>query len=178
MGAIEWRPIAGYEGKYWVSNDGRVKNEFGEKRQYKRKNGYMQVALGSNTYFVHRLVAQAFIPNPNNLPQINHKNEVKDDNRVENLEWCSPTYQNRYGSRTKRQMETLRLTCAKNQRRERVRKKPVIRTSFDRETSGSTVEVYESVAEASRQVGLSYATIRQCCLGELRTAGGAYWNYL
>ena len=114
-----WKDIVGYENLYQISNLGRVKSvekyvnsclkynptiKRKEKmlKQY-NKSGYLQVALSKNgikTYFlVHRLVAQAFIDNPNNFPQINHKNEIKNDNRVENLEWCDRKYNCNYGNR-------------------------------------------------------------------------------
>lgn len=65
------------------------------------EKGYLRVSLKNRHYKVHRLVGETFIPNPSKLPQINHKNEIKTDNRVDNLEWCDNWYNNHYGSRAK-----------------------------------------------------------------------------
>ena len=108
-----YKDIDGYNGVYQVSNYGNVKTN----NYYNRGEthiltpaidrwGYARVTLSKNKskrkYSVHRLVAMAFIPNPNNLPQINHINENKQDNRVENLEWCDAMYNNNYGTKTKK----------------------------------------------------------------------------
>lgn len=120
-----WKDIEGYEGLYQVSNKGRVrsldhttfhKNRHGTfnlsqysggiKAQRLFKCGYMYVILNKEgtprTFRVHRLVAQAFILNPENLPHINHKNEDRTDNRAENLEWCDSKYNNNYGNRSRK----------------------------------------------------------------------------
>ena len=102
-----WRDIEGFEGKYQVSNMGRVKSLTRKVWNYTKpgrilkpgmkENGYLHVSLRNGDKsekhaHVHRLVANAFIPNPNNLPEVNHKNLNKEDNRVENLEWCTSRY--------------------------------------------------------------------------------------
>ena len=120
MGMQEiWKEIEGYEGLYEVSNLGRVRSldreqfQIGNggsyfKRIYKGRilkfkidyHGYYRVHLSVNGerkhYLVHRLVAEAFIPNPNNLPCVNHKDEDKTNNSVDNLEWCDVAYNNAY----------------------------------------------------------------------------------
>ena len=101
---IEWRAIEGYEGLYEISNIGEIRNAKGEIKKSQFKKGvnthYKEVSLwkdGKNKRFlVHRLVAKAFIPNPNNFAIINHKDENGTNNCVENLEWCNHSYNTRY----------------------------------------------------------------------------------
>lgn len=108
-----WKNIEGYEGKYQVSNLGRVKSMIGQEKVLhpkKHRNGHLQIGLHKDkkrkTMYIHRLVAQAFIPNPDNLPCVNHKDENPNNNNVDNLEWCTQKYNCNYGTRVDRIMET------------------------------------------------------------------------
>lgn len=119
----EWREIEGYEGLYQVSNLGRVKSLFrvvirsngkpntvNEKiLKYGMNRGYCAVVLCKNgkrkMYKVHRLVAMAFLSNPHNLPEVNHKDENKKNNCVDNLEWCTPKYNTNYGTCIERRID-------------------------------------------------------------------------
>ena len=118
-----WKDVVGFEGLYKVSNKGNVysvrrRDSRGIKCGGRRlkpthtRNGYLKVDLHNNgkrkTKHIHRLVTEAFIPNPESLPQINHIDEVKDNNNVENLEWCDSSYNINYGTRTERVSKKVR----------------------------------------------------------------------
>ena len=171
-------------GLYQVSNLGRVKHlEFTrpnlltggistikEKilKQRLTPFGYYTVLLSKNSkrkwHFVHRLVAQAFIPNPDNLPIINHKDENKLNNEVKNLEWCDYLYNSNYGTRNKRLSETKTNNTYNT--------KPVLCVETGR--------IYPSVREAARQTNIPNTHISACCLNKphYKTAGGYHWKYV
>ena len=161
-----WKDIKGYEGKYQISNMGRVKslnyrNTGKEKimKPYDNGHGYLKIKLCKDgkvkKYRINRLVALAFLENPNSLPEVNHKNEDKTDNRVENLEWCSRSYNVNYGTRTEK-------TC-----------KPVF--SVDKESG--LIMWWQSVIEASRQTNINQGSIAKCCQGKRKSAGGHIFFY-
>lgn len=116
-----WRPVVGYEGLYEVSSYGRVRsldrydsrNQFREGKILKNRdnsNGYLLCGLSKNgivkNKYIHRLVAEAFLPNPDNLPEVNHLDEDKSNNRVENLEFCNRKYNCNYGTKIEREITT------------------------------------------------------------------------
>ena len=174
----EWRDIEGFEGKYQVSNMGRVKslnyNHTGKERVLKagKSNiGYLQVDLCKDgkgkSYKIHRLVAQAFIPNPENYNEINHVDENKENNRVENLEWCDRSYNCNYGTRNKKSAEKRRNDLKMS--------KPVVGIN---KVSGLILE-FPSAKEASRVTGVNQSSISACCKGKrYKSAGGYIWKYI
>lgn len=132
------------------------------------KDGYLRVGYHGKFYLVHRLVAQTYIDNPNNLPFVNHKSEIKNDNRVENLEYCDAKYNLNYGTRTQRAKEKLRgRTNTKNS-------KPVVQYDL----SGNLIAVFPSTMEVERTLGYSQGHISECCLGKLKQSYGYKWRYV
>lgn len=153
----EWQDIEGYEGLYKVSNFGRVAS-FQSRNQRIMKpvithKGYQSVGLQKGkqykTCVIHRLVAKAFIPNPNSLPQVNHKDECKTNNRVDNLEWCTAKYNNNYG------------TYIERQQRNSPRNTPVL--MFD--LNGNFEKEFISTREAAREMNTNHSLISHCCDG-------------
>lgn len=161
-----YKDIDGYNGEYQVSNYGNVKSfKRGERILKPRKNhkGYCFVTLSKDglnkNINVHRLVAMAFIPNPNNLPQINHINENKRNNRVENLEWCDARYNNNYGTG--------------NERRGNKRCKPIVQYDADNIIIG----IWKSAKAVAQQKKLHKGNIAACAKGKRNNVGGYVWRY-
>lgn len=159
----EFRDIEGYEGLYQVSSYGRVYSLINKRflKSQKIKTGYLQVDLWKNRkrkkYYVHRLVAQAFLENQLNLSDVNHINEVKTDNRLCNLEWMSHKENINYGTRTeKRSKKVLQMT-----------------------KNGEFVAEFPSTMEASRQTRINQGDISRCCNGNnnYSHAGGYVWRF-
>lgn len=158
-----WKAIAGYEGLYEVSDLGRVKS-LGNNKSKKEKilkplrntHGYLHVFLckdgKAKPSNVHRLVAEAFIPNPNNLETVNHKDEVKTNNTVSNLEWMSRGDNIIYSKARQVQM-------------------------FDKFT-GELLATFPSTHEADRITGINHSNISACCNGKIKSTGGYVWKYL
>ena len=166
-----WKEIAGYEELYEVSDQGRVKslnyNHTGKEKILKpRMNscGYFLVQLCKDGVvkqcLIHRLVAEAFIPNPNNLETVNHKDEVKTNNVASNLEWMSQKDNTNYGTRNKRIAEA--------------RSKQV--QMFDKST-GELLATFPSTHEAARVPGICQSSIVMCCNGKYKSTGGYIWRY-
>lgn len=152
------KDIEGYEGLYQISNLGNVKSLISNKilKPKKDKDGYLMVNLYKQgkvkTYKIHRLVTQAFIENPNNYLEVNHRDEDKTNNYVTNLEWCTREYNNNYGTRNKKTS------------------KPVMCLE--------TGKVYYSANEAARQTGFAQGNISLACNGKLKQAYGYTWKYV
>jgi len=169
-----WKDVVGFEGLYQVSNLGRVKSfrkplklkspdEYILKN-YIANNGYVQVTLyGKNNRekrLVHRMVAEAFIPNPSNLPQVNHIDENPSNNCSENLEWCTARYNNEFGT------AQLRMSITKGRMIDQFL------------PTGEFVARYSSIHIASKITGHSLAQIKNSCYGHAIKGGNYVWRYV
>ena len=172
-----WKSVVGYEDCYEVSSLGRVRSVERQvwnpgrncyRTQYSRvlrsfqnNKGYCRVTLSKggklSQKLVHRLVAEAFIPNPNNLPQINHKDEVTSNNNVSNLEWCSNDYNCNYGNHNTNISVTRSI--------------PIEQLSID----GTIIREWPSAREAERFLGIPNVNILRCCHGGFYSKGRGKW---
>lgn len=152
---MEWKQIQGYE-NYEVSNEGQVRNRKTGKilKPVKNSTGYLQVTLCKNkrkNYSIHRLVAEAFIPNPHGYDTVDHINYDKTDNRVENLRWMSRSNNAKDGSKMR---ATQKVYCVE----------------LD--------QTFNSINEAERETGIWRSNITACCQGKYKHAGGYHWKYV
>lgn len=171
-----WRDIEGFEGRYQISSLGRVKSlarhNVPEEKiiafQLSHK-GYERIRIGIGRNFkrsmqVHRLVAIAFIPNPDNLPQVNHKDGNKRNNRVDNLEWCTNIENQRHAWEN-----GLKRSCYHSG-------KPNTPVSMIDPVTSNVIWQYRSVADASRHTGIKRENILKVLRGEREKAGGYIWK--
>lgn len=161
----KWKPIIGYEEFYKISNFGRIMNIKTCRillLNTSSRCGYPMITLHKNgktlCVLVHRLVAKAFLPNPNNHPQVNHKDENKLNNCASNLEWCSPKYNVNYGKCQEKKADA--------------QSKPVIQKTLN----GETVKIYKSGLQAEKETGIWKGNINKCVKGKVKTAGGFTWE--
>ena len=172
--SIIWKPILNYEGLYEISSDGRVYSVRNDKelKLCINEKGYARVCLqkdGNKSWKrVHRLVAEAFIPNPLNKPTVNHINRIRNDNRVDNLEWDDITEQVNDPERLRLISELMKINAYVESK-----KRPVVKKS----TLGEVITVFESIHEAARSADTSPGNIWKCCNNSMKTCRGFIYSY-
>lgn len=172
--------IAGYP-DYLIFKNGEVfsKRTLKFLKKSKVSNGYFSVELfnqnGSKRFLIHRLVAQAFIPNPCNLPQVNHKDENKENNSVENLEWCTAYYNMTYGTLQKRRRENTDYSKEIYKVNARINGAITSKKVIQLDKNNSFIAEFDSVHEAQRITGILH--IGECANEHRKTAGGYYWQF-
>lgn len=190
-----WKDITGYEGIYQVSNLGRVKSldhlRKNGKASYQKQKGrmlkqnnrpstshhnYKYVGLHRKGYYVHRLVAQAFIPNPNNLPYVNHKDGNTVNNCVDNLEWVTAK------QNTQHAIENGLMKCACKEQMDKIREKYIKKYSFaivKKDLDGNVLEEFSSASEIERKYNYNKTSILRCCkkVKSYHTAYGFIWEF-
>lgn len=178
----EWKPIP--NSVYLISNTGLVKDSLTEelKVQYDNGTGYKFVTIKINNKFVnqyiHRLVAQVFIPNPDNLPEVDHIDTCRDNNVSTNLRWCNRS-QNCCNILTNAKMSEAKLGD-KNPKVMLGRtgdKSPLSKTVLQLDLSGNVIKEWIGVREAARTLGINYGNLQQCCIGKRNSAGGFKWKF-
>lgn len=177
-----WKDIKDFEGLYQISNYGRVKClpkyiyslGYPQLRKEKisklqcNKYGYMQTTLYKNhkpkTFTIHRLVAETFLENPNNLPCVNHKDEDKTNNYIENLEWCTHKYNDNYGTRGKRISEKHLL-------------KGVKKAIIQYDLQGNFIKEWNSLTIACKELHYNINYISLCCNNKRKSYNGYKWKF-
>lgn len=160
-----FKPVVGHEKHYIVSNFGRVMSDikghgFVEIKGWKDGRGYQRIEIDHKLYLKHRLVAMAFIPNPENKEQVNHKDENKQNNRVDNLEWMTNAENHNYGTR--------------NQRVGDKHKKPILRISKE---TGKVLQRYACMKDAVKD-GYDHSAISRTANHlDCKQAGGFLWEW-
>ena len=181
----EWKTIPGWE-RYAASTYGRIvaysspylqagiprcrKPQLIKPRFIQGNPGYWEVVLSDGKGYrkailVHRLIAAAFIPNPNNYPIVNHKDENSSNNYADNLEWCTQKYNTNYGTHNERMARTISETA--------YQKRKVVQLSLD----DTFIAQYKSIQEAVNTTGINRSSIGLCCQGKNKTGCGYHWMY-
>ena len=191
-----WKDVIGYEGLYQVSNLGRVKSFWSDKYldgkilspSFDSKQKYLFVGLHKDKVvkqvYVHRLVAQTFIPNPYKLPCINHKDENKTNNCVDNLEWCTIKYNSNYGRAKERMIESRKRNPNYQQSiiqgqltRNKLKCSGAEKKVEQYSLGGEFIKEWKSLTEVEKTCGISRSGITRCCLGIFKQCKGYLWKF-
>ena len=181
----QWKDIVGYENEYQINQFGEIRTLKDSpklkkydvlKPQISKRNGYVYQMLYKNgkekLLRVHRLVAMAFLPNPNNLPQVNHKDGNKQNNSVDNLEWCEQSYNMKHAYKNGLQIPS------ENQRKAIINTNKLKQKKVCQIKDGEIINTFSGISEASRQTKISISCISRCCNLKRKSTNGYEWRFL
>ena len=181
----KWKDIIGYENEYQINQFGEIRTLKDSpklkkydvlKPQISKRNGYAYQMLYKNgkgkLLRVHRLVAMAFLPNPNNLPQVNHKDGNKQNNSVDNLEWCEQSDNMKHAYKNGLQ------TPSENQRKAIINTNKLKQKKVCQIKDGEVINTFSGISEASRQTKISISCISRCCNLKRKSTNGYEWRFL
>ena len=181
----KWKDIVGYENEYQINQFGEIRTLKDSpklkkydvlKPQISKRNGYVYQMLYKNgkekLLRVHRLVAMAFLPNPNNLPQVNHKDGNKQNNSVDNLEWCEQSDNMKHAYKNGLQ------TPSENQRKAIINTNKLKQKKVCQIKDGEVINTFSGISEASRQTKISISCISRCCNLKRKSTNGYEWRFL
>ena len=164
-----WKDIEGYEGAYQISNFGRIKNKIKILSPQINNCGYLRIILKNKHYSIHRLVALAFLPNPENKPQVNHIDGNKTNNYVTNLEWVTASENQKHNYKNLHFKPPMLGKKGKNH----VASKNIYQ--FD--IYNNFIKKWDSIIEASNSLNINSCNIVNCAKGNRKTAGKFIWKY-
>lgn len=171
-----WKDIYNYEGKYIIDNNGNVKNVKSGKvlSPANSGKGYMMLYLIKDGVkerkYIHRIVAESFIPNPNNYKQVNHKDGIKNNNNVENLEWVTPSQNIKHAYREGLKKPFFSGINGKNH--------PCSKGILQIDKNNNIIKKWENISRASEELNISVPCISMCCNGIRKTAGNYCWKFI
>lgn len=181
----KWKDIVGYENEYQINQFGEIRTLKDSpklkkydvlKPQISKRNGYVYQMLYKNgkekLLRVHRLVAMAFLPNPNNLPQVNHKDGNKQNNSVDNLEWCEQSDNMKHAYKNGLQIPS------ENQRKAIINTNKLKQKKVCQIKDGEVINTFSGISEASRQTKISISCISRCCNLKRKSTNGYEWRFL
>ena len=181
----KWKDIVGYENEYQINQFGEIRTLKDSpklkkydvlKPQISKRNGYVYQMLYKNgkekLLRVHRLVAMAFLPNPNNLPQVNHKDGNKQNNSVDNLEWCKQSDNMKHAYKNGLQIPS------ENQRKAIINTNKLKQKKVCQIKDGEIINTFSGISEASRQTKISISCISRCCNLKRKSTNGYEWRFL
>ena len=181
----KWKDIVGYENEYQINQFGEIRTLKDSpklkkydvlKPQISKSNGYVYHMLYKNgkekLLRVHRLVAMAFLPNPNNLPQVNHKDGNKQNNSVDNLEWCEQSDNMKHAYKNGLQIPS------ENQRKAIINTNKLKQKKVCQIKDGEIINTFSGISEASRQTKISISCISRCCNLKRKSTNGYEWRFL